>query len=182
MVSERRLQRSPKAIHTTRTRRARIPARGGYACMNARNITGIKLPAAKLIGTERVIWVPACAAATPVAQSAAISVKVVNRRLSCRSGEAFHTRTAKTTSRIGITNDPMCAISSYLGWRRDSVLSASGSVASSARSATPNSTLATVPDRGARAINISRARWKSAISRQIDNPSPVPNGLVVKNG
>src|SRR5262245_32648988 len=99
----------PVATQTTskirKKYRARPPSSGAYACMKERNATGIKLPAAKLIGIQNFGCVPACTAVTAAAQTAAISVYAVNRRFKRRLGEAFQTRTANMTRRIGTANE-----------------------------------------------------------------------------
>jgi CheY-like chemotaxis protein len=54
--SERTQNTIPVTIQTNnkmrKEYRARPPSNGAYACMNARNVIGSKLPAAKLIGIQ----------------------------------------------------------------------------------------------------------------------------------
>src|SRR5262249_60543461 len=114
VVSERTLKKIPVAPQRTSKMRKRCRARplsgGAYACMKARNATGIKLPAAKLIGIQNFGCIPACTAVTAAAQTAAINVYAVNRRLRRRLGDAFHTRPANMTRRRGTTNDTVAII------------------------------------------------------------------------
>lgn len=53
-----------------------------YTYINATKLAGIKLPAAKVIGTDNVTQIPSCTAVTAVAQTAVTSVYVVKARFS----------------------------------------------------------------------------------------------------
>ena len=105
---------TPIIKRARKTRRARTPSIGAYACMKARKLAGIRLPAAKLIGIQKVKCIPPCTAVTAVAHTETITVHVVKRRFSGRLGDVFHTRIAKATRNPGAAKEAMYAIYSDL--------------------------------------------------------------------
>src|SRR6266478_272462 len=116
VVSESTLKIIPATIQVTRRtrkrRRARTPSTGAYPYMKTRKVVGIRLPAAKLTGSQKAKCIPACTAVTAVTQIEAIKVYVVKRRFKRRSGDAFHTRIAKVTRSAGAAKEAIYAIAS----------------------------------------------------------------------
>ena len=91
-------------------RRAKAPSAGAYACMNATNVVGIRLPAAKLTGTQNSKCIPPCTAVVAVTHNEATSAYIVKRRFKTRLGDALQTRIVNAMRTIGIVNETIYAI------------------------------------------------------------------------
>jgi hypothetical protein len=95
VVTERVLRSAPDVTQIGNTNLGKVGVVGPRVAMSAKKATGIRVPAANATPTHRIMLLPLWAPATPVTHIAAIRVKVVNRRLVARSGDAFQTRIAK---------------------------------------------------------------------------------------